>query len=194
MEKIIESIRQLNFAGPYLEYIELRKIGLNKEAKKAMHDFIGVYLLQPSSVKREFIDLVYRGAYGSDECGLNIPFNLYQEAILPELDAWKKEEPGNPIPYRWSGDLLENKKAVQLNPADPLAIQILCERVINHVSMNQHEISAGFGYDGNPGNDIELIAFCEEYAGHLDNPELKDFIISSFTELKACAKEWISRH
>ena len=81
------------------------------------------------------------------------------------------------------------KKAVELNPADQIALEILAKRIISKISMNQHEINSGYAYNGNPKEDISLIDFFENYVNKIIKEERRTEIIKTLSELKKCAEK-----
>jgi hypothetical protein len=182
-----ETIRKYLWASDYIDYLEYRRTGLKDKSKLALANFMESFANQEDVVKRDFINIVFHIAYFADEYTVYLPQNLYTIHILPTILKWIEEEPDNFIPYRWAPDFEHNRKAVMLNPFDQISILRFVNRVIAKISMNQHEIEAGFPYDGDASNDIEQIKFLEPFIQNISDPLKRDEIKDIATSLKNTA-------
>ena len=179
----------MNWPILYNKYLEMYEKGLKKQAKLVLKDFIDDFKKQSKPERREFSDEVNKKAFETEEYSKFLPQNLYNEIVLPEIRQWITDEPDNSIPRRWSEDFETIKKGVELNPRDQIALEILAQRIISKISMNQHEIRCGYSYDGNPTEDIFLIVFFESYLNNIQKKERKSEIMKSLADLKHCAME-----
>jgi len=189
-EITLKEIEALNWANKYLDYIELRKKGLKKKSQIKLGEFFTDISLQDKKSRRKFIDLICKAAFITDDYSVYLPNNMYQEYCLPEINDWIKDEPHNPLPYKWSSDWENNKKSLELNPQDQIAIEKFANRLIGRISMNQHEIAHGYPYDGTTNEDISLIDFFEKFVMNITNAEKQNNIIKTLAELKQCAIEY----
>lgn len=187
LETIIEEIKKTSWSICYQDYIQLYQKGLKKNAKTVLKEFIKEFKKQDKSNRRSFIDIIYKAAFLTENYNTFLPSNLYQEVVLPEIKDWINEEPDNPIPNRWSDDLNYNKKALQIDSTDQIALINFANRIIGKISMNQHEMSYGFSYDGNPNEDIHLINFFEKFVDNIQSIEKRDEISNTLLDLKNCA-------
>jgi hypothetical protein len=186
----MKQLEEFTWIGQYLSYLELRKKGLKQKAQIQLNEFFKEFSLHDKISQRNFIDSVSSLAFITFESDLYLPYNLYHTVFLPEIDKWTEEEPLNPIPHRWSNDFEKNKKALELNAHDEIAIEKLANYVIGKVSMNQHEISAGYPYQGDPPEDIVLIDFLLPFVTNLSDVTKQQKIKKTLNELKNSAKEY----
>lgn len=183
-----ETIKKYLWASDYLDYLDYRRAGLKAKSKLALASFMESFANQEEVVKRDFINIVYHIAYFAGEYTIYLPHNLYTIHVLPTILKWIEEEPDNFIPYRWAPDFEHNRKAVMLNPFDQISLLSFVNRVIGKISMNQHEIEAGFPYDGDASNDIEQIEFLEPFIQNISDLVKRDKIINILTDLKNIAE------
>lgn len=193
IQEIDQEIRNVSWANLYREYLNLRDKGLKVKGKAALLEFTNVYKNQSSEDRRSFIDIVFKAAFLTDNYSTFLPTNLYDIFFLPELKAWQDEAPENPIPLRWSTDLKDIKKAIQIKPNDPFAIEIYANRVVGRIYNNQHEIKAGFGYNGNPTEDISELNFLESHIDNFLNDIKKNNLKVVIRNLKTCAVEHLNK-
>lgn len=189
----IKKIEALGWADKYIAYIRLREKGLKKEAHLALNDFFKLFHAQDKEARRHFVDLVFTVEFYANNSALYLPYNLYNDVLLPEIAAWKKEEIDNPIPYKWSNALDDYKKALELSPKDQVLLAKVSNYLTGKISMNQHEIDYGYGYDGNPDEDIALIDFFYPFVQHLSDNDVQKRLSVTLTELKHCALVYKSR-
>lgn len=168
----------------YTEYIDKKKKGLKRDAKILLESFIDIFAKQNKESKRMFIMEVYDLVNSTGNFNLYLPMNLYLRSIKPEIDQWIKDEPNNIIPLRFSSDVNHLKKAIVLFPNDQVALWALGEMIVNHISMNQHELPSGFGYSGNSVEDIELINFYIDQISGLTDSNKKNALLNELINLK----------
>ena len=188
----ISKIEGLDWCGEYLLYLENKQKGVKKEAKKHMDSFFYDFLKQKTESKRFFIDKVNQIAYDHHDFGKYLPYDLYNKLFKPEIEKWIIDESLNPIPLKWSYDFELLKKALMLNPLDQTVLHQLFTMLIARISMNQHEIKAGFGYEGNPKNDIEEIDFIMQYIDNILNSEEKNRVKTLIDELRESAVHYLT--
>ena len=180
----IENFKLPNWCGSYNKYIELRKKGLCEEAFKVLDQFFIDYVNQNKQSRREFVVIVNEIADFYNNGNLYIPFNLHKKIIEPEIQVWIKEEPLNPIPLIWTREINFLLQALNIEPNNQIALNKAANAIINKISYNQHEIEAGYGYLGNPIEDIELIDSFLKFIDNLVSNEKKDFYFKELEILK----------
>jgi hypothetical protein len=184
---VTEEIRSFAWAKSYHDYLTLREKGLKSDSKIWVEKIILEIEDQDDLNKRRFVNCIFETAFLRDHYSAYIPFNLYHGIFIPVINNWIKDEPENSLPRRWSNDLENIKVAIQISPNDQIGLEIFATKVIAKISMNQHEISAGFAYDGNPIEDISLIEFCIKFVDYVDNTEKREYYQTTLSDLKQCA-------
>lgn len=180
------------WTGAYVRYLNLREKGLRRNSMHELDQFILVFKQQGKTDRRWFINLIYTVGRKTNNYSLFIPGNLYT-VFIPELKAWMKEEPDNPVPYRWAGDLSNLKRAVELDTSDQLSVEIFFDRLIGFIEMNQHEVQFGSKYDGDPSEDLIAIEESEKYIDCLKDLQKREKTKMALMELKRTATQAIGR-
>ena len=183
----MDRIVQIDWAKDYIQYLDLRKKGLKKQANKALQNFITVFQSQDKKSRRHFIDVVHSIAFLEKEYSIYLPYNLSEDILKKEIYSWFEEEPENSIPYKWSYELDLVKKSLELNSLDQEALLLFGEMLINKVSMNQHEITSGFSYDGERATDLGLLQFYKPLLKNIKDEDKKQQFTRLIGELESCA-------
>lgn len=184
---VINELNNFVWANHYKEYLRLREKGLKKPARIELEKFILNFNEQDKLTRRKFIDFVNRLSRETNDYSLYMPSNLYNDVFKPELNDWINTDPQNPIPYKWSSDFSLFKRAVALDPSDQMLLDMFFTRLINKISLNQHELEFGFKYDGDPQQDLELLNEAELYIDNLEDQEKKERVSQSLMGLKKTA-------
>lgn len=124
-----------------------------------MQECIDKWGLEDKKFRREFINWAYTEAFLSKKYSAFLPENLVREIITLELNQWINEEPTNPIPYRWTLNLISIEKAIILNPNDELTLYVYGRILSSGIIINQHDIDRYGHYSGDPIMDIKNIKF-----------------------------------
>lgn len=180
-------VEQFTWASQYAKYIEMRSSGLKKQAQSSLQNFITNFKLQSKDERRQFINSVYEIASSTNEYSLYLPNNLSEDIFKEEIYNWIKDEPNNTVPYRWSRDFELMKRAIEINPFDQETILLFGRMLINKISMNQHEIKAGFGYIGSPSDDLKLIIFFKPVINNINNELQRELFTDQINELEHSA-------
>jgi hypothetical protein len=191
MEELVfraEITNKYPWASDYLLYLNYRRLGLKTKSKLALANFVDIFETRTDEEKRAFLDNVFIISFLTSNYNLYLPHNLYTNYFIPTLDKWIMDDPNNFIPYRWVPDFELNKKGVVLNPHDQISILNFSNLLINKISMNQHEIIAGFMYHGNPSKDFELIEFIEPFIGNIEDAVKQKEIRTILLDLKNIAQ------
>lgn len=182
------------WAFRYRTYLKLRKKGLRKAAFAELEKFILSFKMQDKASRWNYIDIINQLAHETNDYNLYLPWNLDKKILEPELNEWIKMEPNNPIPYKWSLDFSLLKKSLELNPFDQQTLDIYYTQLINKIRLNQHEIEFGFGYSGDPKEDLDLIDSSEQYIANISDDKKREKIrrdmqMLSISALKMIAKQ-----
>ena len=172
----------------YRAYVACRQRGLKNEAKDHLKQFANVLSGSDKKARRVFADVAHRLFFYTGDGSLYLPYNLWMDFVKPDIASWIEEEPTNPIPLRWSESLEHKKRAVMVNGSDQLALLIFANTIIGKVSMNQHELAAGFPYDGNATEDLALLAFLEPFIEQVADDTLRGEIVDTIIVLKNTAR------
>ena len=184
--EVFETLSQLEWCSNYLSYIQLRQKGLKRESKTALTLFLIDYTKQDKTARRDFIDIIHTHAFFTEEYTLYLPYNLWHDLTKRDIQDWIKDEPGNPIPYRWSYEFDLIRQALLLDPNDQLTLALFGRMTINGIRINQ-EIPTGGHYDGNPAEDIASIDFFTGYLENIVDLEIKAKFKQELIELKEFA-------
>ena len=124
----------------YTQYCVAKEKGLRKQAMQIMEEFIRSMNQKPIRVRIDFTHWIEEMQFKyNDSVGL-IPYPLHEEIIAPTLEAWKKKEPQDPVPYRWINTEESLLKAIELDPNEQISKYRLFQKIIFEVWQNQHEL------------------------------------------------------
>lgn len=182
-------IDKFSWAKDYFDYLEYKSKGLRQKAFDCLNQFFTEFKNQGKEERRKFIDDLNLTAFKNNEFDKYIPYNLYK-LFLEEIECWKIEEPNNSIAFRWTRNHIDLIKSISLDPTDQVTIQLLCSSIVNKVSMNQHELNAGFGYQGNPDEDLKLLKFLNEHLDKLGDQQKELQIQNIVKDLEDTAKKY----
>jgi hypothetical protein len=187
MKQILNKLKEFGWCDKYIQYLELRKKGLKKQAHMILEEFFNDFQNQKISVRRAFIDFVMTAAFLTKDYNKYLPFNL-NGLFKSEIQSWIKEEPDNSIPLRWSYDFDLIKKSLDINPYNQITLDLFGQMLVARVSMNQHELSAGYQYGANPKVDLNTIEYYESVLENIQDLDKKEKSKQIIKELKETAK------
>lgn len=181
------TVEEFKWANYYFNFLDFKSKGLRQKALECMREFIKVFTEQSKSERRKFINAVNIEAFKNGSFNNFMPHNLYQ-IFVDEIQKWQNEEPNNPIAFKWTHDHIDLMKSISLDPNDQVTLEMLSSNIINKIGMNQHELDAGFGYQGNPKEDIDLIKFLNPHLENLIDQENKNRLKGILKELEESAE------
>lgn len=190
MKKIFSEFEDLIWTKKYLDYLQLREKGLKKKSQLELKEFFEIFHLQNNAQRRNFIDLVCTLAYKTKKYSTYLPENMFVHIFRPALNCWIAEEPTNPIPFKWSDDFNNNKRAIELDPQGQIGLEKFAKLLIGKISMNQHELSSTHHYDGIVDEDIALIIFFEKFLKNIVDCEMQNTLSETLAELKKSAFQY----
>lgn len=182
------TVEEFTWAKYYFNFLDFKSKGLRQKALECIREFIKVFNEQSKSERRKFINSVNLEAFKIGNFNNFMPHNLYQ-IFTDEIQKWQKEEPNNPIAFKWTHDYIDLMKSLSLDPHDQVTLEMLSSNIINKIVMNQHELDAGFGYQGNPKEDIELITFLLPHLESLIDHEKKNRLKEILKDLEESAEK-----
>lgn len=161
----------------YASYCLDREKGLRKEAFRHLDNFIISTENWTIEKKIEFVkfllpffDTVEDADYGP------FPQPLSDKLVRPVLIKWCVSEKTDENPFRWYGRYYRSEehlfKALELNPADDKARQIILSWWTYNIYYSVHHLPDG--YIGDPHDDINLGEKIKEQIRQLTTPDLKE--------------------
>ena len=190
MEKILGELEDWIWTEKYLEYLRQREKGVRQKSQIALVEFFEIFRSRDTTQRRNFIDFVCTLSFKTKEYSMFLPENMYQHIFLPELSDWIADEPTNPIPFKWTNDFENNRKAIELDPNDQIGLERFAQLMIGKISMNQHELSSTSSYDGIASEDIIVIQFFEKFLNKIVDLERQTTIRDTLAELKKSALQY----
>ena len=94
-------------------------------------------------------------SYGREGRHMLIPHPLNIRVVEPTLLEWSELEPACSEPHRWLGDYAHLERAIELDPADQIALRELVISLLSRVGYSTHELPVG--YLGSPKIDLETL-------------------------------------
>ncbi len=175
----------------YVRYIELLGQGLRKEALKHIEDLVSTLRALPADRQRHFASLLCRETEAESGHRL-LPDPLSRRFIQPVIEEWKRSEPVNPEPFRWTGILDDLIRAVQLDPSCDLTRRRLIMRILGFVGFSTHELPAG--YLGVVEDDKDLLRAAKREAELLRDGDLREKYLRLIEEEKQEIEEYEKRN
>ncbi|HRG91040.1 MAG TPA: hypothetical protein PLW44_18585, partial [Chitinophagales bacterium] len=170
-----EAIKKFNY------YLLLKNKGLRKESQSQLDIFIHDYKKCDKMARREILQWLYKEAYYKNDYNTYLPHNLVETVLKPEILSWISEDPMSPIPYRFTYEISDLRKSLEIDPHDENTIRLLGEMTINKIRNNQHDVSKYNYYHGTPQKDIETLNFylkiINQNEEHLELTELKNTVL-----------------
>src|SRR5437764_7410788 len=175
----------------FSNYLRLRERGLRKEAFLQLEQFSAQTRHWGDEKRRQFVHWVmsmkreWSGAYDL------LPTPLWKRLIGPILDKWIQDEPENPVPLRWRGRLEDLRRAIEIEPTEQIARELLVSHLLHQVDYSIHELPNGFGYLGNETEDLEKLKEVETLAVALPS-DLRERLFSEVALLREIVEGYIS--
>jgi hypothetical protein len=170
LRKIKERLAPYPELSNYVSYLDLLERGLRKEALKHVEDLLSILGSLPVEKKRSFASLLCRET--NIEAGHRlIPEPLQRRFISPVIQEWKRAEPQNPEPFRWTSDLSDLVHAMELDTScDQTRVRLIL-RILGYVGSSTHELPDG--YLGVIEDDYDLLRIAKREAELLKDEVLR---------------------
>ena len=187
LRKIKERVATYPELSNYVSYLDLLERGLRKEALKHLEDLLSILGSLPVEKKRSFASLLCRETNVESSHRL-IPEPLHRRFISPVIQEWKRAEPQNPEPFRWTSDLSDLVHAVELDKSCDQTRRRLILRILGYVGVSTHELPAG--YLGIIENDYDLLRIAKRETELLKDEVLRTAYLRMIEEEKTEIDEY----
>lgn len=174
----------------YHRYIDLLSRGLRKDALKHIEDLLSILRTLPKLRQQFLASFLCRETQIQSSHKL-LPEPLYRRFVVPVIEEWKSVEPSNPEPLRWTGNMDDLIRAVELDPTCDQTRRRLILRILGFVGMSTHELPAG--YLGEVENDYDLLRVAKREAQLLRDANLRDKYLRLIEEEKMEIDEYLNR-
>lgn len=142
----------------YVEYLRLREMGLRGQAFVRLGHFLEDAATWEFERRRGFVDRICSLQRAWPRVVALVPTPLNRGLVLPTLDEWVTREPLNPVPLRWRmRDDEDLRLAIRLDPQEQIARELLADRLLTRVAFSLHELPSGYGYLGEPAEDLAAL-------------------------------------
>jgi hypothetical protein len=141
----------------YVEYLNCLELGLRRQALGHIESLIGTLQQLDVSRQRELASILCRETAISTGHKL-IPHPLQTEFIKPVIRDWLESDPDVAEPRRWTGDLEDLKRAVELDPSCDYTRWRLVLRILEYVGFSTHELPSGYLGDVETDEDLLILA------------------------------------
>ena len=165
----------------YCSYLSLLEQGRRKEALGLLPPLIAGLRSLGIERQRELAGLLCREAEQSPGHKL-IPHPLQAEFIDPVIREWLASDPDAAEPHRWTGELEDLVRAVELDSSCDLTRWRMILRILNLVGYSTHELP--HGYLGDIESDEDLLILAGREAAKLAEEEKRERC------LEAIQSEW----
>jgi hypothetical protein len=152
---VYESIKLDPFLGRFANYLDLLERGLRKQALKEVELFLNEASTWSTFDRRAVVSRLCRIDASSSMGHAFVPFSIKDRLIEPVIGEWIDEEPENPEPLRWTGNLDDLEKSLELeNGCDATRYRYI-QKAMNYIAYVTHELPQG--YLGNASDDLKLL-------------------------------------
>ncbi|MDF3058849.1 MAG: hypothetical protein K0R17_3064, partial [Rariglobus sp.] len=179
LRKIKECVATYPELSNYVSYLDLLERGLRKEALKHLEDLLSILGSLPVEKKRSFASLLCRETNVESSHRL-IPEPLHRRFISPVIHEWKRAEPQNPEPFRWTSDLSDLVHALELDTSCDQTRRRLILRILGYVGVSIHELPSG--YLGVVEDDYDLLRIAKREAELLKDVVLRTAYLKMIEE------------
>ncbi|MBN7800124.1 hypothetical protein J0A67_04585 [Algoriphagus aestuariicola] len=171
----------------------MREKGLRKEAFKSLDKFLKSSKDWSFDMKIEFVRFLFHYFENVEDADYGpFPQPLNVDLVKPALEEWCSTEQKDHNPFRWYGKYYHSEKhifkALEVNPADDLARQILLGWWANRINYSIHHLPEF--YIGDPIEDIQLEEKIREQIKQLSSPDLRDYWTKEIDEDSELVKNY----
>ncbi len=182
-----ESVRWQGYADFCLEY----ERGLRSQAFLRLEQFISQMKLEPFLERRRFVSWLLKTSYRQEGRHMLLPYPLTSGLVEPTLLEWTMVEPSDPEPHRWIGGIEHLEQAIELDPADFIALKELVIVLLSRVSYSTHELPAG--YLGSPQEDLAVLDKAEALLPRLPNENDRAAYFADIAEERHAIHEYLRK-
>jgi hypothetical protein len=143
----------------YADFCLKYERGFRGQAFLILERFIVRMEREPFIERRRFVSWLMETAEGQKGQHMLIPHPLKIRVVEPTLLEWVAVEPSSSEPHRWIGGHEHLEKAVELDPADHIALKKFIIILLSQVSYATHELPGG--YLGSVSEDLATLSKIE---------------------------------
>ena len=154
----------------YVAYLSCLEHGLRRQALDHIDPLLQGLKALDVARQRELASILCRETEVSRGHKL-IPHPLQTKFIGPVLRNWIESDPDAAEPRRWTHDLEDLKRAVELDPSCDHTRWRLIMRILRHVAFSTHELPQG--YLGDVETDEDLLILVGREAQKLNDGETR---------------------
>ena len=177
---VLEKFSNVSELADYIEYLRLLNLGLRKEALKHIEDLLSTLRAVPVPRQRQIASHLCREARYDSHSGL-LPHPLRARFIDPVMHDWKRAEPSNPEPFRWTCILDDLVRAVDLDPTCSETRCRMIAKILYFVGYAAHELP--YAYCGDDlDEDRRLLRRARQEAELITDEKVRLEFLKSITE------------
>jgi hypothetical protein len=178
----------------FAEYCRLREAGRRKEALKAIEQLVFASGLWSRVERRRFVAWILDAQLRLPEVHQLVVEPLRRNLILPTLEDWQEDDPGDPIPKRLLGMATGNIKyfeeALNLDSSDDYSRYRCASHFLNDVDYQCHHLPDYF--IGEPTKARDDLAAARDFAKGFVNKKIDDSFVDEFTDLSNKVDDWFA--
>jgi hypothetical protein len=166
--------------------------GLRHQAFAVLGRFIHSMELEPFAERRQFVSWLMSIAHGRKAGHMLIPHPLKIRVVEPTLLEWTVVEPTCSEPHRWLGGYEHLEKAIELDPADQIALREFVVCLLSQVNYATHELPVG--YLGSALKDMDTLNRAEVLLPRISSDNDRTAYAADVAEQKALIHEYLRKH
>lgn len=162
--------------------------GLRRQAFAVLERFIHSMEAEPFADRRRFVSWLMSIAYGREARHMLIPHPLQIRVVEPTLLEWTVVEPACSEPHRWLGGFEHLEKAIELDPADQIALREFVICLLSRVDYATHHLPVGY-----LGSALEVLQRAESLLAGISCESDRFAYVAEVAEQKALIHEYLRK-
>jgi hypothetical protein len=165
--------------------------GLRRQAFDVLERFIHSMERESFAERRRFVSWLMSFAHERNAIHILIPQPLKIRVVEPTLAEWTIVEPTCAEPHRWIGGYEHLQLAIELDPADQIALRAFVIFILRQVDYATHELPSG--YLGSPWKDLENLDRIEVLLLQISNESDRAAYAVEVAEQNALIQEYLRK-